>query len=65
MYGPQADRTTFEELCEFVLDDYRRNQRKSRRRVEICIKHLTEFFGRYRAVDITPDVLRRYAFVIG
>ena len=36
------------------------NCRKTLRRVEISIKHLSTFFARYRACDITTDAIRRY-----
>ena len=58
--GPQLERTTFEELCEILRDDYRMNGRKSTRRLETSIDRLEEFFTGYRAIDITTDVIRRY-----
>jgi hypothetical protein len=56
--GPAAERITFEELAEMILDDYRVNGRKSRGDVEWRIRcHLRPFFGQKRAQEITtPDV---------
>lgn len=58
--GPQVQRTTFEDLVRMLLDNYRANERRSLRRVEGGAKHLREFFGDYRAVDITEDRLNAY-----
>ncbi len=55
LIGPDAERTTFEDLAQMLLDDYRINERKSLKRVQISLKHLREFFGRSRALEITPD----------
>jgi integrase len=43
-----------------LLDDYRANQRKSLRRADSGIKHLKEFFGDHRAVEITGDRVQAY-----
>lgn len=58
--GAAAERTTFEEMAEMLLDDYAVNQRKSVRRAKSSVKHLSEFFGQGRAVDVTGDRVQAY-----
>ncbi len=58
--GPQIERVKFEDLVRILLDNYRANGRRSLRRVEGGVKHLREFFGDYRAIDITEDRLNAY-----
>ncbi len=60
LIGPDAERTTFENLAQMLLDDYRVNGRKSTERAESSVKRLREFFGQYRALDITPDRAAAY-----
>jgi integrase len=40
-----AERTTFEDLCEIIREDYRRNGRKSTRRLDLSISHLSSSFA--------------------
>lgn len=58
---PKATRTTMAELFDFVLIDKQNNKRKSaeieRQRIE---KHLLPFFQRYRAIQITYEVIEQY-----
>jgi len=56
----KAEKTTFEQLCDLVREDYKLNKRKSTRRLEISIKRLGEFFAGFVALDITTDVIKRY-----
>ncbi len=58
--GADAERTTFEDLVQMIRDDYVIRRRKSLRRLSSAIKHLTEFFGNDRAIDITGDRVQRY-----
>jgi len=55
-----ARKVKYTELIEMIKDDYRANQRKSLKRVEGCLRHLTAFFGSFRALDITTDRINRY-----
>jgi integrase len=55
-----AEKTTFENLCDLVRDDYKLNKRKSARRLEISVRRLGEFLSGYHAIDITTDVIKRY-----
>ena len=58
--GPEAEKTTFEDLAKMILDDYAINARKSTWRVECSLKHLRPVFGNYRAIDITTDRVNAY-----
>ena len=58
--GPNVDKTSFEDLAQILLDDYRANSRRSLERVEAAINHLRGFFGDYLAIDITSDQVTRY-----
>jgi integrase len=58
--GPDADRTTFEDLEQGLLDDYRVNGRKSTRRAVGCLKNLRARLGHLRARDLTLDRLNAY-----
>jgi len=63
LIGHDAERTTFGDLAQMLLDDYRVNGRKSTERAACSVKRLREFFGQSRAVDITAD--RAAAYVRG
>ncbi|MCB9775749.1 MAG: tyrosine-type recombinase/integrase [Nitrospiraceae bacterium] len=56
----QADRTTFEDLTNLLIQDYRNNGRKTLTRVEQLVNHLKESFSKFRAHDITSPHLSRY-----
>lgn len=60
LIGPDAERTTFEEMKSMLLNDYMVNGRKSLRRVESALTHLEAAFGTSRALDITPDRISAY-----
>jgi len=47
-----VEKTTFEDMAEMVVNDYKQNGLKSLNRVEDAINHLKGFFGGGRAVDI-------------
>ena len=55
-----ARKVKYTDLVDMIKDDYRANQRKSLKRVEGCQKHLTAFFGSFRALDITTDRINKY-----
>jgi integrase len=57
---PKGHRVKFEDLAKDLLTDYRVNGRKSLGRAERSLKHLRDFFGRDRAVDITTDRIKSY-----
>jgi hypothetical protein len=58
--GHTVDKTTFEDLKELLLTDYRINGRKSLERMQLACRHLTEHLALLRAIDITPDRVARY-----
>jgi integrase len=54
-------KVTFENLVEMLTTDYRLNSRRSLKSGALNnVKHLRGFFGFDRAIDITPDRLKRY-----
>jgi len=55
LVGPDADKTTFEDMVTMLLDDYKLNSRRSAKRVETAFVHLREFFAFSRVPDITSD----------
>ena len=59
--GPRAERIRIEELAQDVLRDYRINRRKSVSDAETRWRlHLKPFFGDFRAVEVSSDLLARY-----
>jgi len=58
--GLQIERVRFDELASDLQNDYTVNQRKSAVRNSRSIVHLRNFFGGWRAVDLTTDQIRRY-----
>jgi integrase len=60
LVGPDAEKTTFEELASMLLDDYMVNGRKSIERARASVKRLREIFGPTRAMDITADRIGTY-----
>lgn len=59
-HGLGVERITFDELAEDFLNDYRINARKSLDRAELSAKHLTEYFGGSKAINITTGAIQRY-----
>ncbi len=60
LIGPNPEKVTFEDLAAMVLNDYRANGRKSLKRAESAVKHLKEFFGLARALDVSEDRISAY-----
>jgi integrase len=58
--GPDVNRTTFEDMAAMVINDYKANGYSSLNREEDAINHLREFFGEYRAIEITSDRITAY-----
>jgi len=58
--GPDVERTTFEDLAAMVVSDYKANARKSLARVQDALAHMREYFGDFRAVEITGDKVTAY-----
>ena len=59
-HGPQAERTRFEDLVAGIRQDYALNERKSVRRLNDFINHLTAHFKQLRASAITTDRIKEY-----
>jgi integrase len=60
LIGPSEERLTFEDLANMLLTDYEINGKRSIESVRLSIKHLREFFGLGRAIDIMPDRIGAY-----
>ncbi len=58
--GLRPQRIRFGELAQGLVNDYRVNGRKSLDRAERSIRHLEEFFGGMRAIEITTDYVKAY-----
>lgn len=58
--APQAEKTTFNDLEQMLLDDYDANRRRSLKRIRIALKHLRVFFGDALAIEITGDRVSSY-----
>ena len=57
------ERTTFDEMAEGLLNDYRINRKKAIRNVRDYVKRLEKHFGGFKAVQITTDRIREYVAV--
>jgi len=58
--GIYFDRVRFDELAEDILADYRINNKKSVKRVEVSVDHLSECFGGMRVIEITTPRVNTY-----
>jgi integrase len=59
--GSQIERTSFDDLAQMLLDDYRANGRRSLDRAQQACAHLRDFFGAgCRARDISADLITKY-----
>lgn len=63
LIGPDAERVTFADLAEGLLNDYRVNGRRSLRRAQNSVDHLRAFFGDdARGLDLTTS--RADAYIV-
>src|SRR5215510_4704424 len=60
LIGPNAEKTTYEDLEQMLRDHYRTNGLRSLARMEDAVQHLAEFFSRALALEITADRILRY-----
>ena len=60
LIGPSEDRLSFEDLAKMLIVDYEINGKRSLESVRLSVRHLREFFGLDRAVDITADRVAKY-----
>jgi len=58
--GPDVDRTTFEDLANFIVTDYRVNERRSADDLKARLDHLREHFGKRRAAEIDELAVGAY-----
>ena len=60
LIGPSEERMSFEDLARMLITDYEINGKRSLESVRLSIRHLREFFGLDRAIDITADRVAKY-----
>lgn len=58
--GIHFDKVLFDDLAKDFLTDYENNKRKTIDKARIYVRHLEEFFGGNRIVDITTDRIRAF-----
>src|SRR6266545_1346990 len=58
--GPDVERTTFENMQEMLVNDYKANGRRSLKDARNAISHLRSFFADSRAIEITSDRVTAY-----
>jgi hypothetical protein len=58
--GPDIEKTNFEDMAAMIVSDYKANGHTSLPRLEDAIGHLREYFGEFRAVEITTDKIDAY-----
>lgn len=61
--GPRSERLTIEDLLDSLKGDYQRREIKSLRRTMNHASPIREFFGHYRAVSVTSDLVREYVTI--
>lgn len=59
--SPDTKRTTFEDLCQIIRDDYRLKERRSTKTLDHNLARLAETFAGARATTLTLDRLQAYA----
>ena len=60
LIGPSEERVSFDDLAKMLVIDYEINGKRSVESARLSIRHLREFFGLYRAIDITADRISAY-----
>ncbi|MHB8108644.1 MAG: tyrosine-type recombinase/integrase [Syntrophorhabdaceae bacterium] len=56
----KVEKTTFDDLAEGFISDYKLNARKSFERATIMAMHLGKFFEGYLCINITSQAIRNY-----
>jgi integrase len=54
------EKVTLAEILELVVADYIAQDRRSLRRLKLAIRHVQDFFGPARALDVTTTRMNRY-----
>jgi hypothetical protein len=60
LVGPDVEKVSFADLVQVLRDHYKANRLRSLARIEGALVHLTAFFERARAVEVTSDRVLRY-----
>ena len=60
LIGPTEERLRFNDMAETLLTDYQVNERRSTAHLRGSIRHLRNFFGLDRAMDITTGRIKAY-----
>lgn len=60
LVGPSEERLAFDDLAQILLTDYEINGKRSVESVRLSLRHLRNFFGLDRALDITADRVAKY-----
>jgi integrase len=60
LIGATAEKVSFEQLAEDLLNDYRINGKRSLRSVKLSLTHLRKFFGTAKAMQIRTDRIKTY-----
>ncbi len=60
LIGPSEERLSFEDLAKMLIVDYEIIGKRSLESVRLSVRHLREFFGLDRAIDITADRIAKY-----
>jgi integrase len=60
LIGPSEERLRFKEMAEALLTDYQVNEQRSIVHARGSIRHLRNFFGLERAIDITTGRIKAY-----
>ena len=60
LVGPAMEKTTFDDLAELLLTDYRINRKRSVARIEDSVQHLRQVFGGFRALNVAADRIVAY-----
>lgn len=55
-----AERTTYEQLRELIISDYKIRKLRTLGRLEDSLKHLDRFFAGKKAIDITSAIVDKY-----
>jgi integrase len=58
--GQSEEKVSFEDLTEMLRSDYIVNGRRSLKKIDYCLAHLSAYFGLDRAIDISADRVRAY-----
>lgn len=58
--GLQVEKTTFDDLADDLITDYKINGKKSADRLGFSLSHLKKYFSGAKAVNISSDIVKKY-----